>query len=55
MKTKKGKAAGPSGLNDEMILGSDNDIVLAITYLLNCVLDKGKISNGWSLWYIINC
>ena len=52
---KKGKAARPSGLNVEMVLVGGNDIILAITHLLNCLVAKGKIPNDWSLLYLINC
>ena len=34
-KMNKGKAAGPSGLNVEMILVGGNDKILAITHLVN--------------------
>ena len=54
-KMKKGKAAGPSGLNVEMILVGGNDIILVITHLVNCVVAYGKIPSYWSLSYIISC
>ena len=53
-KMKKGNAAGPFGLNVGMILAGGNDIILGITYLVNCVAAKGKIPNDWSLLYIVN-
>ena len=46
MKMKKGKTVGPAGLNVEMIVVGDTDIILAITYLINCVVAKGKIPNN---------
>ena len=49
------KAAGPSGLNVEMILVGGNGIILAITHLVNYIVAEGKIPNDWSLLYIINC
>ena len=52
---KKGKAAGSSGLNVEMNLVGGNDIILAITHLVNWVVAEGKIPNDWSFSYIINC
>ena len=51
---EKGKAAGSSGFNAEMILTGGNDIILAITHLLNCIVGEGKITNDWSLSYIVN-
>ena len=42
---KKGKAAGPSGLNVGMILAGGNDIILAITHFVNCVAAEGRIHN----------
>lgn len=53
-KMKKGKAAGPSGLNVGMILAGGNDIILAITHLVNCIIADDKIPNGCSLSLIIN-
>ena len=46
MKMKKGKTVGPAGLNVEMIVVGGTDIILAITYLINCVVAKGKIPNN---------
>ena len=40
-KMKKGHAAGPSGLNVEMILAGGNDITVATTHLVNCVVAEG--------------
>ena len=40
-KMKKGHAAGPSGLNVEMILAGGNDIIVATTHLVNCVVAEG--------------
>ena len=54
-KMKKGQAADPSGLNVEMILAGGNDIIMAITHLVNCIVAEGQIPNHWSLLYIINC
>ena len=54
-KMKTGKAAGPSGLNVEMIFVGGNDIILTITHLVNCIVAEGKIPNDWSLPYLINC
>ena len=54
-KMKKEKAAGPSGLNVEMILMGGNCLTLAITYLVSCLVAECKTPNGWSLSYIINC
>ena len=51
----KEKYAVSSGLNLEMILASDNDIILAIIHLKNNVVAESKITNNWSLSYIINC
>lgn len=53
-KMMKGKAAGPSGLNVGMILAGGNDIILAITHLVNCIIADDKIPNGCSLSLIIN-
>ena len=44
-KMKKGKAAGPSGLNVGMILAGGNDIILAITHFVNCVAAEGRMHN----------
>ena len=52
---KKGKAIGPSGLNAEMILAGGDDIILAITHLINCIIADNKILDDWCLSYIINC
>ena len=41
-KMKKWKAVGPFGLNVELILVGGNDIILAITRLVNCVVAEGK-------------
>ena len=46
MEMKKGKTVGPAGLNVEMIVVGGTDIILAITYLINCVVAKGKIPNN---------
>ena len=46
-KMKKGKATGPSGLNVEMILASGDDIILAITHLINCIIAENKIPDDW--------
>ena len=54
-KMKKGKATGPSGLNVEMILAGGDDIILAITHLINCIIADNKIPDDWCLLYIINC
>ena len=51
----KEKYAVSSDLNLEMILASGNDIILAIIHLKNNVVAEGKITNNWSLSYIINC
>ena len=40
-KMKKGHGAGPSGLNVEMILAGGNDIIVATTHLVNCVVAEG--------------
>ena len=40
-KMKKRHAAGPSGLNVEMILAGGNDIIVATTHLVNCVVAEG--------------
>ena len=53
-KMKKGKATGPSGLNVEMILAGGNDIILAITHLINCIIAEDKIPDDWCLSYITN-
>ena len=42
----KGKTVGPAGLNVEMIVVGGTDIILATTYLINCVVAKGKIPNN---------
>ena len=55
LKMKKGKATGPSGLNVEMILAGGDDIILAITHLINCIIAENKIPDDWCLSYIINC
>ena len=52
---KKGEATGPSGLNVEMILAGGDDIILAITHLINCIIAENKIPDDWCLSYIINC
>ena len=54
-KMKKGKATGPSGLNVEIILAGGDDIILAITHLINCIIADNKIPDDWCLSYIINC
>ena len=54
-KMKKGKATGPSGLNVEMILVVSDDIILAITHLINYIIADKKIPHDWRLSYIINC
>ena len=54
-KTKKGKAAGSSGLKVEMMLAGGNDIILITIHLVNCVVAEGKIPNNRNLSYIINC
>lgn len=54
-KTKKGKAAGSSGLKVEMMLAGGNDIILITTCLVNCIVAEGKIPNNRNLSYIINC
>ena len=54
-KMKKGKATGPSGLNVEMILAGGDDIILAITDLINCIIAEHKILDDWHLLDIINC
>ena len=41
-KMNKRKAVGPFGLNVELILAGGNDIILAITHLVNCVVAEGK-------------
>ena len=48
---KKGKATGPSGLNVEMILAGGDDIILAITHLINCIIAENKIPDDWCLSY----
>ena len=50
-KMKKGKATGPSGLNVEMILAGGDDIILAITHLINCIIAENKIPDDWCLSY----
>ena len=52
---KKGKATGPSALNVEMIIADGDDIILAITHLINCIIAEKKIPDDWCLSYIINC
>ena len=54
-KMKEGKATVPSGLNVEMILAGGDDIILAITHLINCIIAENKIPDDWCLSYIINC
>ena len=54
-KMKKGKATGPSGVNVEMLLAGGDDIILAITRLINCIIAENKIPDDWCLSYIINC
>ena len=54
-KMKKEKATGPSGLNVEMILAGGDDIILAITHPVNCIVADNKIPDDWCLSYIINC
>ena len=48
-KMKEGKATGPSGLNVEMILAGGDDIILAITHLINCIIAENKIPDDWCL------
>ena len=43
LKTKKGKATGSSGQNVEMILADGDDVILAITDLINCIIADNKI------------
>ena len=38
-----------------MILVGDDDIILAITHLINCIIADNKIPDDWCLSYIINC
>ena len=52
---KKGKATGPSGVNFEIILAGGDDIILAITHLINCIIADNKIPDDWCLSYMINC
>ena len=54
-KMKKGKTTGPSGLNVKMILAGGDDIILAITHLINCIITENKIHDDWCLTYIFNC
>ena len=41
-------------MNIEIILVGGNDIILAITHLVNCIIADDKIPNGCSLSLIIN-
>jgi len=36
-------------------LGVKIIILFAITHLVNCVVAEGRISNDWSLSFVINC
>ena len=54
-KMKKGKATGPSSVNVEMIVAGGDDIFLAITHLINCIIADNKIPDDWCLSYIISC
>jgi len=47
---KKGKAAGPSGINVEILLAGGEDILFAITHL---VFAEGRIRNDLSLSFVI--
>ena len=37
-----------------MILAGGDDIIWAITHLINCIIAENKIPDGWCLSYIIN-
>ena len=38
-----------------MILVGGDDIILAITHVINCIIAENKIPDDWCLSYIINC
>ena len=50
---KPGKAAGPSGIVNEMVKAAGEGIVAPITYLLNLIVQHSKVPDEWNMSYII--
>ena len=47
--------APQSGLSESEKDTGGNDIILAITHVINCIITENKITDDWCLSYIINC
>ena len=53
-KMKTGKAAGPSGIETEMIRSAGKEIIKSITNLANRTIKEGRIPSDWNISYIVS-